>query len=339
MPAKQVRSICFTHNNYAEGDLEKVQAWDAVKYGVIGKEVGESGTPHLQGYLQFKKRLSLKKVSDTLHAFFNARAHTEAAKATPSKNFEYCSKDGDFVEWGEKPKMGRRMDLEAAYDDARSDIRMVEVADRHKSAFIRYHRGIERVRQLHNEEKAEDFRFVEVVVHSGPTGCGKTRNAMTVEEGARKPYKIQGDQLQWWDGYEGQEVIVIDEYANNVPITVMLGLLDGYKLRLPVKGGFTYARWTQVQITTNLKQEQLHDQAKDEHREALWRRITLWKSYWSSESNPWLKAAESSTPAQRREPVEASVLGRRKRPVLDEMEEEAHHDKKARYDEGFFWEK
>jgi len=327
----------MTLNNYTEGDLEKIKALSIFSYGCIGKEVGESGTPHLQGYLQLKKQSRIASVTKAIKDAVGKAPHTEPAKGNHAQNLEYCSKDGDVEEWGEPRTQGKRMDLESAYKDARSDMRMIDVADRNKSAFIRYHRGIERVRQLHNEEKAEDFRFVETVVHSGPTGCGKTRNAMTVAEGERKPYKIQGDQLKWWDGYEGQDVIVIDEYANNVPITVMLGLLDGYKLRLPVKGGFTYARWTKVQITTNLKRDQLHDQAKDEHREALWRRITLWKSYWSSEDNPWLKAAESSTPAQRREPVKDSVLGRRKGPVLDEMEEESHPDKKFRYNDDFIW--
>lgn len=353
MPAKQVRSLCFTHNNYAEGDLAKVQEWDAVKYGCVGKETGESETPHLQGYLHFKKKISLKKATDTLQEFFNSRPHCEATKGTPQQAADYCKKQGDYVEWGEPPKMGKRMDLEAAYDAARSDVPMIDVADAHKSAFIRYHRGIERVRQLHNEHEAETWRHVEVIVHTGPTGCGKTRAAMTVEDGERAPYKIQGDQLAWWDGYEGQKTIVIDEYSNNVEITKLLGLLDGYKLRLPIKGGFTYARWTKVHITTNLKREEFHPQAKSEHKEALERRITLWKSYWSFEDNPWLEAARRGTPPQRREAVSASVLGRRRRggitsamaefmstvhaqdpdqEVWDQIERE---EKRARYDEAF----
>lgn len=62
------------------------------KYWVIGKEVGEQGTPHLQCYFNFKnqKRFStLKKAVP--------RAHWEKARGTVQENLKYCSKDGDFT--------------------------------------------------------------------------------------------------------------------------------------------------------------------------------------------------------------------------------------------------
>jgi hypothetical protein len=86
-------------------------------------------------------------------------------------------------------------------------------------------------------------------------------------------FKISGDALQWWDGYDGEKSILIDEYDNQIPITRLLNLLDGYHLRLPVKGGFTYAAWTKVIITTNLNPLELHPNAKQQHRAALHRRI------------------------------------------------------------------
>jgi len=314
----QARAIVFTYNNYEEGDLEKIKAMSIFNYGCVGKEVGESGTPHLQGYLQLHKRSRIKGVTDLLAETLGRRPHTEIAKGNSAQNQAYCKKDGEVTEWGDARADGRRVDLEAAYDDARSDMKMIDVADKHKGTYIRYYKGIERVRQLHNEAEAEAFRMVEVVVHSGPTGCGKTRAAMT-EEGI---YKIQGDQLQWWDGYEGQRTILIDEYSNNIPITVLLGLLDGYKLRLPVKGGFSYARWTKVHMTTNLKKDEMHALAKEEHREAMWRRITHWKSYWSLSDNPWLKASEDARALNAEQAVMADpmVLGRRRRAARSETE-------------------
>lgn len=280
MPAgsERVREIVFTVNNYDEGDREKIMALEWVSYGVCGKEVAPStGTPHLQGFLQLTKRMRIKSVNDKLKAAVAKSVWTQAAKGGPTKNLEYCSKAGDFKEWGKPRSQGKRMDLEAAYDAARSDKPMIEVADEHKSAFIRYHRGIEKVRELHNKEQASEWREVKTTLHTGPTGCGKTRTAMA---SAERVYKIQGDQLKWWDGYEGEDTIVIDEYSNDVKVTTLLSFLDGYKLRLPIKGGFTYARWTKVHITTNLFE--LHEQAKDAHRDALARRITKTISYWES---------------------------------------------------------
>ena len=93
-------------------------------------------------------------------------------------------------------------------------------------------------------------------------------------------YRIQGTQLSWWQDYDGEKCICIDEYNNDVPIGEMLNLLDGYQLRLNVKGSHTYANWTKVYITTNLKLDELHANAKQAHRDALFRRITTIIDTW-----------------------------------------------------------
>jgi hypothetical protein len=104
------------------------------------------------------------------------------------------------------------------------------------------------------------------------------------------PYKIEGYNLSWWQDYCGEKIIVIDEYDNNVPITQMLNFLDGYKLRLNVKGSHTYAAWEEVHITTNLRLEELHANAKPAHRKAFFRRISEIRDFWP-------KSAENSNTA------------------------------------------
>ena len=60
----QLRNCCFTWNNYEDLDeiLGKLQAWKAISYAVIGEEVGKQGTPHLQGYLEFKYSIRVDKI-------------------------------------------------------------------------------------------------------------------------------------------------------------------------------------------------------------------------------------------------------------------------------------
>lgn len=48
MNSLKCRNYCFTLNNYKEEDIEKLLKSD-VKYITFQKEVGDSGTPHLQG--------------------------------------------------------------------------------------------------------------------------------------------------------------------------------------------------------------------------------------------------------------------------------------------------
>lgn len=110
-PNQRLRGACFTLNNYTEEDEEKLRLeFDNgnFSYLVFGREVGKSGTPHLQGYVHFKQQKSLKQIK----ALIGNRAHIEYARATGDKfsmRWLYCMKDGDFEEFGEKPQHGGQL--------------------------------------------------------------------------------------------------------------------------------------------------------------------------------------------------------------------------------------
>ena len=93
---RNLRKWCFTINNYTEEDeqnlLDKLTP-DKVVYAIVGREKGESGTPHLQGYVYFKRRLNMS----TPKARLGKTAHLEPARGTPEQNEQYCSKDGDIL--------------------------------------------------------------------------------------------------------------------------------------------------------------------------------------------------------------------------------------------------
>lgn len=82
---------CFTLNNYKDDELVTlVTLFNSHSY-VIGKEVGEEGTPHLQGYVKFTRKVRPMSVVE------NKRIHWEKCKGSEKDNIEYCTKDGDFV--------------------------------------------------------------------------------------------------------------------------------------------------------------------------------------------------------------------------------------------------
>lgn len=259
------RSWIFTLNNYQPADIDSIKEWEVNKL-TVGKEVGESGTPHLQGAVSFKKTkrfTALKKLLPT--------AHWEKLRGG-EKAYEYCRKEGD-VAIDIKGKQGRRSDLQHVMKRIKTGDTWGAIYEDHPGDMLRYERGFRKYKFHCDADKAKSFRKLEVLVYWGDTGTGKTRKAYEENPDA---YMISGDQLKkgWWDGYESHKTLIIDEYDSQVNCTWMLRLLDGYKLRLATKGGHTWALWDKVIITSNIAPDQWHGQAKDQHKKALARRIT-----------------------------------------------------------------
>lgn len=89
----QSRKWCFTLNNYTDDEYRILLEWCATKiHYIIGKEIGENGTPHLQGFVESKGGIRF----DTLKNL-NDRVHWEKAKGNKKQNFIYCSKENNFV--------------------------------------------------------------------------------------------------------------------------------------------------------------------------------------------------------------------------------------------------
>lgn len=79
---------CFTLNNYSKEEYSSiVSIFDSkAKLYIIGDEVGDSGTPHLQGYVEFKTKIR------PLNLFDFKRIHWEKCKGSKDENISYCSK-------------------------------------------------------------------------------------------------------------------------------------------------------------------------------------------------------------------------------------------------------
>ena len=63
------------------------------KYAIIGSEVGASGTPHLQGYIEFKEKMR------PIGVFGIRELHWELARGSKIENIIYCSKEKIIYEF------------------------------------------------------------------------------------------------------------------------------------------------------------------------------------------------------------------------------------------------
>ena len=120
------KAYCFTINNDTYDDMDDVLALHA-QYFCFGFETGEQGTPHIQGYVMFYRRYTLKKVKK-----FLKRAHLEKAKGSPQQNIKYCSKDSDFYEFGDRPSQGLASweKIEEAFSDPTANPNMIRLYGR-----------------------------------------------------------------------------------------------------------------------------------------------------------------------------------------------------------------
>ncbi|AXQ65761.1 MAG: putative viral replication protein [Cressdnaviricota sp.] len=148
---------CFTLNNYNDSHVLRLSALvedDQATYLCFGKEVGEQGTPHLQGYASFTKQVRLNQVRALI-----PDAHLSVARGNPEQNRTYCSKEDDFLEFGNLPGLqGQRTDLQSFMDAVKGGCtERKELLELHPSVFARYPRFVGEYISLHEE--------IEVPVH------------------------------------------------------------------------------------------------------------------------------------------------------------------------------
>lgn len=134
---------------------------------------------------------------------------------------------------------------------------------------------IDSCRQVVDAEKYRTtFREMHVEYHFGKTGKGKTRSIME-SHGYEDVYRVT-DYLHPFDTYQGQPVIVFEEFHSNIKIQGVLNYLDGYPLMLPSRYNNKTACYTTVYITSNLKLEEQYRSIQREYWdtwEAFLRRI------------------------------------------------------------------
>lgn len=249
MPSAQSKYYVFTINNHTveeEKGLSSLYLPDGpVTYVTFGREVGESGTPHLQGYIELRRKTRLRGVK-ALPGL--SRAHLEIRRGSADEARIYCHKDGDFVQYGVISKgPGQRKDLLQVQRKLDEGVPMVDIAQEHFGSYVRYHKSFEEYRNLRLPKLARD---VEVYCLYGLPGTGKTR---FVFESFPDCYITSDPTLKWFDGYMGEEVMLIDDYRGDGVGSFLLRLLDRYPLRLPVKGGHVPMAATKVFITSNME--------------------------------------------------------------------------------------
>jgi len=234
---KQWKTWVFTINNYSEKDIEWAMSLEVMKT-VISKEVGEEGTPHLQGAVTFKRKYSLVQLKK-LHS----QAHWEQAKA--AQDFNYCKKDGSEVIRDENnQKQGYRTDLHKVREDIKKGANLRDISE--TCTTFQELQFAEKYIKL-TEEHLPKGTKIQVFWYYVCTGTGKTRAVLD----KCSPYLPLN--FKWWEGYEGQDAVLLDDLRPEwCKPAELLRLLDPYRYqyRVETKGSSRALLATKIYITT-----------------------------------------------------------------------------------------
>lgn len=253
IPKKLSRGWCFTLNNYSESEYDALLGTECV-YVCIGKEVGASGTPHLQGYLYYRTEKSFTQVRSLC-----SKCHWEAANGSPADNRVYCSKDGKFEERGKIPMSSKRKgevggaaEVER-WESARKSARVGNLDEIPADLYLRFYRTLKEIKKDHMVavSDAEDCTGVWLY---GPSGSGKSRCARIDYPGAYKKMPNK-----WWDGYQGQDSVIIDDLMpKHEKLDYHLKIwADRYAFLAETKGGACCIRPKNIVITSQYTIDQI----------------------------------------------------------------------------------
>lgn len=246
------RNYCFTWNNYTDASEEYLANLDQAKYVAYSKEVAPTtGTPHLQGYISFKNAKTVVQARALLPG-----CHVLVMIGSIRQNDVYCSKEGQLIEHGEKPmsndNKGRAEQMR--WQRARDFAKEGKLDEIDADIFVRCYSTLKRI--------ASDYVVKPTPLDCscywiyGPTGTGKSH---VVETAFPSCYKKNMDDPKWFDGYQGEDVVYLED-VDKYQVKwggLLKRLADRWPLLVNVKGSMLYIRPKKVIVTSNYSIEEI----------------------------------------------------------------------------------
>lgn len=256
----------------------KIETLGVLSYAIAGyEECPTTGRKHLQCYFKFVHQIAVASVRTLL-----APNHVEVAQGTAIDNRTYCSKDGVFKEWGRAPRQGKRKDIDELKDAIVQGKTKYQIVEEGEIALTTTLNMYDKLAAVINKGKmTRSFRIMENKFYFGDSGTGKTRDAMA--EGGDSVFKADLIDKGWYDGYDGEKTLVIDDFdaeaAKSIGTKWLKNLLDGHPLTLNVKGASAIAMFTKVIITSNHTFRDCFPDTAQADLAALGRRVGECKEY------------------------------------------------------------
>ena len=265
----QAKCWFLTCNNYADHgyDYDNIQTilqskFKTLVYYAMSKEVSRTtSTPHIHLYIACSSNIRFGMLQKHLPNW-----DIRKAKGTVEEAGAYLRKEGEkhkekahtyvfnsFFEWGDISKcakyQGQRTDLTELYEQIKDGMSTFEILESNPN-HLKDITHIERVRlEILSEKYKNVFRVLETTYIWGATNTNKTRSVLE-KYGYENVYRVT-NYVNPWDGYKGQDVVVLDEYLSQFPITDFNQIADGYPMMLRARYFDRVANFTKLYLLSN----------------------------------------------------------------------------------------
>lgn len=248
MSTSRARSWILTINNPTKED-EQGLIDDQHRYLVYQIEKGEEETEHIQAFVYYDNAIKFPKKRFP-------RAHIEKVLSN-KRAIAYCQKEdtrvrGPYI-FGEPPEQGKRGDIEQIVDAIDEGCSEEDIAEMFPVFYIKYFKGVKAlydIKQKHRE-KAPHVTWI-----WGLSGTGKTTSVYN-KHGRNNVYMKDG--TPWWNGYNHEKAIIIDDFDGKWPFRDLLRLLDGFPYQGQNKGGYTKINSPYIYITCEFPPEYYYE--------------------------------------------------------------------------------
>ncbi len=282
------RCWCFTLNNFQDDEvaaLRDLQRNGVVRYLVLQQEIGDGtkshtplGTPHLQGYVELFRPMLMTGVKKIV----GVRAHLEQRFGTQAEAIEYSKKDDTRVANGITIEFGTPARSKCSVDLLNSVINGASLRDLamdYPRQFLAQGKKIAYMKDVIVEPR--DWAM-NIVILWGPTGTGKTYFAWKRWPDAYSVSHPVGKNW-WWENYDGEETVILDEFAEQITLQLLLRFLDRTPFRVWNKGGSSQFVSKRIVICTNFDPFYWYADAKQVGRDAMMRRLAEYATVYKLE--------------------------------------------------------
>lgn len=168
-----------------------------------------------------------------------------------------------LFEYGEQPEKiadgseSTRTDLKDLMADIKSGMSISDIQDKYPGHYLRMHNSIDKlVNEHHIKNKSKKFAPLFATYLWGDSDTNKSRYALEMaqeeyEDSDIFEFTMPDSGKVWWDGYNDQKCVIINEFKAQFGVEYFNNLLDGKIASVSVKGSFVLANFERLYITSN----------------------------------------------------------------------------------------